>query len=434
METRKCKRTSLSLITKPKEVKTFENPLKDVKPTAEVALQPPITSEPPLYRPELLYRPSQPEPSYRPFIPQYQVPIYIPDPPEVDTMSEDDWPFDNQSFDDQSFVESKVEVRMAPEALETKPSCDWFKYEGQVFETKPLKREIDLQAEVKWSHQQQLNIPGYSCDFCGQTFAKRMEIAYHFKVMHRNSNHEHKCTVCGRGFKTQGHMILHIQVHSRQPPLISERDQRKRKYLTCDFCGNEYRKDRIARHMRNNHGKQLNIKDRPLNRNLPFPRSKLPRPPRPRIYPCRDCDRAFTTENHLRRHIGSDHLPTSSRICEHCGLHFEDRRKLYDHRKSHDPNRDLKKAPGRGLPTQCTICGKMVKSMGSHLKDHKLAGQKAACKICGKIIGLLNMKRHMRHIHSKTPRKRFPCEVCGKDYNRDEARRLHLRTIHKINV
>lgn len=62
--------------------------------------------------------------------------------------------------------------------------------------------------------------------------------------------------------------------------------------------------------------------------------------------------------------------------------------------------------------------------------------EKQACSICEKYFTKpWSLRRHVKSMHSATPRERIPCpfDTCDKTFLTKDARRVHFKTEHAIN-
>uniref|UniRef100_A0A1I8JUT4 C2H2-type domain-containing protein n=1 Tax=Anopheles funestus TaxID=62324 RepID=A0A1I8JUT4_ANOFN len=64
-------------------------------------------------------------------------------------------------------------------------------------------------------------------------------------------------------------------------------------------------------------------------------------------------------------------------------------------------------------PTECTICGKQVKSMSDHMKIHR-PDKKYKCTLCDKSFAQSNNLTY--HIRRHTGEKPYRCEICDKKF------------------
>ena len=84
-------------------------------------------------------------------------------------------------------------------------------------------------------------------------------------------------------------------------------------------------------------------------------------------------------------------------------------------------------------PEICQICGKAFKTK-KHLSAHILTHsdrKRYACEVCGaKLKNESCYRSHMMSVHHQT----MACNICGKDYFKEEGLRRHKRHEHKMEI
>lgn len=131
---------------------------------------------------------------------------------------------------------------------------------------------------------------------------------------------------------------------------------------------------------------------------------------------CKNCDKVFATNEHLKRHIKIYHKPEIT-VCQYCQKIFKNDRNLSKHYKEvHKKEKNY----------FCGICGKgffSISPLKVHEESHKtLKERKAAAKIAAKIA-----EQRAKLPTSKT---RF-CEYCGKTFYKLHQYYGHLRNHNK---
>ena len=118
-------------------------------------------------------------------------------------------------------------------------------------------------------------------------------------------------------------------------------------------------------------------------------------------------DRAADTERLKRRKAELESL-----MCETCGMTFEHKKQMYNHRR-------------HCTWKVCHLCGKSVKLLEMHLKRHSSPGQ-FPCPRCPKTFrDRHHLNQHMLYHNGERP---YCCEVCGMRYHERTRLNTHLRT------
>ena len=101
-----------------------------------------------------------------------------------------------------------------------------------------------------------------------------------------------------------------------------------------------------------------------------------------------------------------------SLMCETCGMTFEHKKQMYNHRR-------------HCTWKVCHLCGKSVKLLEMHLKRHSSPGQ-FPCPRCPKTFrDRHHLNQHMLYHNGERP---YCCEVCGMRYHERTRLNTHLRT------
>ncbi|XP_034239253.1 serendipity locus protein H-1-like isoform X2 [Thrips palmi] len=141
-----------------------------------------------------------------------------------------------------------------------------------------------------------------------------------------------------------------------------------------------------------------------------------------RNYKCDDCGKAFRQMSTLSQHraIHSDARPY---VCECCKKTFNRVSTLISHRKTHS---DMK-------PHKCPVCFKGFHQKGN-LRNHVFTHTNERpykCEICEKGFNQMsNLVCHKAHVHGD--RSRHVCNLCGSEFLRRYALRLHQEYNHGI--
>ena len=118
-------------------------------------------------------------------------------------------------------------------------------------------------------------------------------------------------------------------------------------------------------------------------------------------------DRAEDLERLQRRKKELESL-----MCETCGMTFEHKKQMYNHRR-------------HCTWKVCHLCGKSVKLLEMHLQRHNSPGQ-FPCPRCPKTFrDRHHLNQHMLYHNGERP---YCCEVCGMRYHERTRLNTHLRT------
>ncbi|XP_049883747.1 zinc finger protein 333-like [Pectinophora gossypiella] len=170
-----------------------------------------------------------------------------------------------------------------------------------------------------------------------------------------------------------------------------------------------------------------------------------------KVYPCKDCDKAFCSKGSLKNHrqrfhptrvracklcgatvLGwmalREHLAAHTSIgyrCDHCHKHFKYPHSLAKHRDTH-----LEKT------VSCELCPKKFGTAGllkMHQKVHERAQRGATfrCSYCAKgFYEAYNLSVHERTHRNERP---FLCEICNTSFGTNSSLKRHLKVSHSTS-
>ena len=152
----------------------------------------------------------------------------------------------------------------------------------------------------------------------------------------------------------------------------------------------------------------------------------------PSIYFCLLCNRRYSTENNLKRHINEKHRPF---VCDRCKTRFSSREDL----NRHNTEEVLKH---RLIDQLYTIWNSTVTEGSTEGQQQASADRPLAqpfmrkrkiykCHLCTKDSqGKSNLKKHIRLVHTHKGVKPYICPYCTKASSLRENCTRHIRTLH----
>ncbi|KAK3086146.1 hypothetical protein FSP39_014292 [Pinctada imbricata] len=230
----------------------------------------------------------------------------------------------------------------------------------------------------------------YVCQYCPAKFKSYFQLKTHM-IVHKNEQ-VYKCSVksCGATFKELDLFLDHIKVHENE---MSYR---------CHMCNKNF----------------PSLYELGLHQ---YTHSLYPQQgPKsgPRHYQCTKCMNKYSTPEALDHHLNT---ASHDHPCPHCNKSFTCERFLRRHLPSH----------GSEGQFECTECGKKFK-VEHYLKMHMLihTGETPfACDICGAAFNRKDKLKRHKLIHEKTKRYKCPFKNhtgCNKEFNRADKLKAHI--------
>jgi len=278
------------------------------------------------------------------------------------------------------------------------------------------------------------------CSICGAKYKKR-NLRNHMNYYHNSKTYS--CDICSRICKSLGNLEKHSLIHmpaSERPVLpctICDKvflDRRTlathKKYIhfekskkpTCPFCNKKFNYAvGLTNHLRSH------TKEKPCF--------------------CLQCDKCFSTESDLYRHVRAIHKNEKKYKCTECSKEFNDKCQLNKHIlvhsngrsynckqcqkcfKSRSILREHEKTHLDNRPTfPCTICNNTYKyktGLRRHTKEH--SNNKFKCDLCKKVfITRANLSGHIKSVHSDREYK-FKCQYCEQIFSLSHHLNSHIQ-------
>ena len=237
----------------------------------------------------------------------------------------------------------------------------------------------------------------YKCRLCCITYRNKRGLSIHMSRDHPGSGKApHQCASCELAFPDKASLTKHAREHELT--------------YTCEFCSRVFKN----RTLFNKHTKEMHVKngDGTITN---------------RGFECGSCKQVFATLRAHNSHVNAfcknsmtEEKPFS---CEKCNETFPNSLLLRMHyRKVHKEQVDLSKMLAS---YKCQLCGKTSISPAA-LKRHQCI-KRLKCQLCDKTYrNQTALTEHVEVVHSgKKPE--YPCNECGKVYNRLHNLRFHQR-------
>lgn len=286
------------------------------------------------------------------------------------------------------------------------------------------------------------NLLDFVCDYCSRAFTRKYNLQTHIENCHLTASC--LCEICERTFGSPAGLQLHLsRGHNRYGQPSPE----------CDICGNIFsRKQNIISHMITVHLQGIGQGIR-----------------------CELCDKVFTTEWNLKRHMNQFHNPDIQYpTCNDCNKIFKGKHSLIAHiqamhnvsekgiikchlcDKIYTNNRNLKRHiemyHGEKGEFRCDVCPKVYtsnQSLRRHIKTRHYTTDNAeyTCEYCNKTIsGKENFYSHLSFFHRQdsnsvdfsdvvsTKMLEFVCVSCSKSFEDEPRLRHHVKNEHSFKT
>ena len=134
---------------------------------------------------------------------------------------------------------------------------------------------------------------------------------------------------------------------------------------------------------------------------------------------CDQCDGTFANNHSLKKHMKKVHL-VKQYTCEECGLNFHKNHMLLSHMTEHTGK----------LPWACDQCSESFQYK-MYLKRHMRRHRTHPCPECGVTLERWSdLQLHKAAEHPKAPTGVVACDQCNKEFNEGHMLRMHA-AIHQ---
>ena len=131
-------------------------------------------------------------------------------------------------------------------------------------------------------------------------------------------------------------------------------------------------------------------------------------------YKCDQCEFRTGNDYLLGVHIKKVH-GKKEYMCEKCDYSSTSKGSLDKHLQTHLARE----------PKTCTICGKSVLCMSTHMRNHNT--EMGSCDICGKEMKKVRINCHKRKVHAE---RKYPCLQCSYKASTNFNLKLHVSKSH----
>ncbi|XP_073838253.1 uncharacterized protein [Musca autumnalis] len=149
---------------------------------------------------------------------------------------------------------------------------------------------------------------------------------------------------------------------------------------------------------------------------------------------CELCDRSYTDDSSLQRHVRYKH---SLYICEICNERYTTKKGLVAHSSRLHPGAHSSQAPDVHI---CEVCGRCYvgsQNLWFHIRNkHPLSiDPDYICEICNqRFMTQKGLDRHSYRMHQVAHSTQHTCELCGSYFRQKQNLRRHMRKKHPLPI
>lgn len=203
------------------------------------------------------------------------------------------------------------------------------------------------------------------CSDCGKTFKQKAHLKRHKLCVHAKER-PFCCTHCKRSFSQASGLIRHQLIH-KKPSLMSQKDFEPDAYPVSESTKSHEHEEVIA---------NQNSKDVTLTETEKSTVVEITAEPDD-VKKCPDCDKMFTLESNLKKHIMLVHANIRPYVCSFCQKGFRQHsdlaRHLKWHKKQHQKMEQNTITEDTIVLFSCPVCmvnEASVANLKEHLKSH----------------------------------------------------------------
>lgn len=350
---------------------------------------------------------------------------------EEDEQSGNDNTNDLQSSSDEDEVLSKIKDRIQKPSDES----DLDDSNDELEETLKCDKcdsEFKSNAHFK-KHQVAKHGELYDCLKCDEKFKLRNDLLIHQSKIHNIE--KYRCKICSRRYRYRVSLNRHIKKYHKELCSSNETDveeveiKEEPKLFKCKICDSAFSTEILLQtHDVSEHNGVYECKlcdKRFTGRQYIARHNTIVHGDE--MYQCSVCNKKYKYKKFLKRHMEKNHgsNPENQFQCSVCPKQFSTLARFNFHTRNHF------------LPKihQCDICSKMFKTE-TNLRTHKTSHltfeerstaksiKKYLCPICGKI--LFSPSGRDVHIRTHNEEKQFKCNICSWAFKEKSQLETHM--------
>ncbi|KAM7349713.1 transcription factor grauzone-like [Cochliomyia hominivorax] len=311
-------------------------------------------------------------------------------------------------------------VTKAPESKERKP------IKKKISAEKEVALTVDLICDICQSHVEtwkglrehfllaHTKTPYIKC--CDNFYRKPKTLMEHLE-WHKNPD-MFKCKICNENMSSGCNLTKHITTEHPDKTDIIE-------FYECEHCSKRIRNYNLFQKHLRSHNNDKEVE-------------------------CHMCNKSFTSEFDLDRHINNIHKKIPQHVCDICGRIYKSKDAFKRHQNEHkgvvsqavqcsichtwlknESSLRLHRFTHEENPTPCDVCGKMFNTK-RRLYRHKVywhtMDTSLQCTFCDKVF---REKRNLdEHMAIHTGVQLYTCPHCGKDSRSKSNMYVHIKRIH----